>query len=165
MSQSDELHQGLARSVEDFAQEHKAWERKPARFDRADMGKNLSGLGFSAAIVVPERTPAEEHLRLLNLAATRLKKKSINTAVQYLYRARALAEAIGGWSNTTEWYLRLPLFLQLAGRMDAAVKEFDMLLSSWRKFNQALSPQASTLMRDHAREVYLATIYDKLRLA
>lgn len=165
MSESDELRQGLARTIEDFAKEHKTWGRGLARSDSVDVGEKLSALGFSASIVVPERTPAKEHIRLLNLAATQLRKTDIGTAIQYLRRARALAEAIDDWSNTTEWYLRLPLFLQQAGRIDEAIKEFDVLLSNWEKFNQVISPQANELMREHAREVYLATIYDKLRLA
>lgn len=161
VSESDELQQGLARTIDDFAKEHKAWGRRFARSDSVDVGEKLSALGFSASVVVPERTPAKEHIRLLNLAATQLKKTDIGTAIQYLRRARALGEAIDDWSNT----LRLPLFLQQAGRMDEAIKEFDLLLSIWEKFNKVLSPQASELMREHAREAYLATIYDKLRLA
>ena len=165
MSEGNELQKGFARTIEDFANEHKTWGHRIARSDSVDVGDKFSALGFSASIVVPERTPAKEHIRLLNLAATQLKKTDIDTAIQYLRRALALAEAIDDWSNTTEWYLRLPLFLQQAGRMDEAVKEFDLLLNSWEKFSQTLSPQASELMREHAREIYLATIYDKLRLA
>lgn len=149
----------LARTVEDFAQEHRTWVRKPVLVENAG-----SVPGFTAEIVMYERTPAEAHIRKLNLAATDLKQSDIGTAIEYLRRVRSIADAIDNKSVTTECYLRLPLFLQKAGRMDESLAEFEILLANVDRYIHVHS-QMSALSVEHSRHGYLATIYDKLRLA
>jgi hypothetical protein len=149
----DVLQAGLERSIEELTNEHRTWERKPAKIE-------TSG---STTTTWYESTPAEEHVRLLNLEATQLKESDIDLAIDYLRRARALALAIDA-VQTTEWHLRLPLFLQQAGRMDEAVDEFEILLAGFDRFGTP-NPQTSNLSKEYFRNVYLATVYDKLRLA
>lgn len=159
MSANDELTAvELAQTVEDFAQEHRAWVRKPIRVENVG-----SFPGATAEIVMYERTPAEEHVRRLNVAATALKKTDIGTAVEYLRRARALNDSIGDRSHPTEWYLRLPLFLQQAGRMDESLVEFEILLANTDRY--VVYPQMSALEIERSRHAYLGSVYDKLRLA
>lgn len=62
-------------------------------------------------------------------------------------------------------YLRLPLYLQQAGRFDEAKEEFQFLLDTSKEVtdkNFSHQPEAVRLMLTHAR---LYTIYDKMRLA
>lgn len=163
MSEAELRQADLQRPIDEFAQEHKAWTRRPVRVEDAGSDQ-LAAVGLAAHVVLFERTPAEEHIRLLNIAATEHKKADIGQSIAYLRRSRALAAAIGAWSYPTEWYLRLPLFLQQAGRMSEALTEFQWLLTHFDCFKSGYS-QADELEIEHARHCYLATIYDKLRVA
>lgn len=64
-----------------------------------------------------------ERIRQLSAEATALKTKDIGAAIEALKQAQALAQQ-GGISQTIEWWLRLPLFLQAAGRVEESDAAF-----------------------------------------
>lgn len=106
----------------------------------------------------------EERIRRLSLQATELKDSDINAAIACLVEAQALAEE-SDIDYPPAWWLRLPLFLQRAGRMAEAQSEFDRQL---RAVPANVSKHFSHVPKEKhewlAAGTY-ATIYDKLRLA
>ncbi len=113
-----------------------------------------------------ERTRAEEHVSQLGKLATYIKQSDPDEAVHCLRRQRELARLIGSaQGHPVEWWLRLPLFLQSAGRFDEAMVEFEALRASppvARQDNSHMRSQDDIDLLIHAE---LAVIYDKMRLA
>lgn len=98
--------------------------------------------------------------------ATALKKTDINLAIDMLRNANAIIDdSGGGWS--IEPLLRLPMFLQLAGRFNEAVIEFDLLLKNAEKDAELYTPEnnRSESVVNGAIQFRLWAIYDKMRVA
>ena len=103
------------RSIQELAAEHQGWER------------TVAGQNEGATFLGP--TPAEQHVRLLGLLATKLREDDTEEAIACLRRQRELASAIGEDSGqAVEWWLRLPKYLQTAGRTDEALAEIESLI-------------------------------------
>lgn len=116
------------------------------QFWRQKNKRTISGTGLQYEVLVREKTSEEEMIRRLHLEATQLKSKDINGAVDCLQKAQILLYMIGpGYPISS--FLRLPLFLQKAGRYDEAVLEFEILL------------------KKHTMPAERAAIKDKMRLA
>lgn len=90
------------------------------------------GLSFTATVSVRERTADEERVRQLHLRATELKKSDIEAAAMCLCEAQAIARREQLVGYPFDWWLRLPVFLQQAGRMQEATEEFDLIESEVR---------------------------------
>jgi hypothetical protein len=97
----------------------------PAALPEHILNSQSVGSGFQAQMVVGARSATSEKVRLLNLKATELKAEDIHAAVLCLQEAQALALETGQSGFDARWWLRLPTFLQLAGRMDEAERAFD----------------------------------------
>lgn len=140
------------RSVEELADEHENWERRTT--------------AVKGNATFYERTPAEEHVRQLGRLATKIKYSNPDEAVSSLSRQRVLAQLIGNdCGQAIEWWLRLPLFLQEAGRFDEAMKEFEALRAAppvCRGDTSHLKSRDDLNMLLHAE---FSVIYDKMRLA
>lgn len=113
--------------------------------------KYAGGTGTSITATIDEET-AE-----LNREATRLKNAGDwDGAIVALKKAR---------ERTDSDDLRLPLFLQQAGRFDEAMTEFNRILSRVdERFARDLSHQPEFIQKGQALHEK-ATIYDKMRLA
>lgn len=86
--------------------------------------------------------------------ATELKKKDVNRAIETLKRAYVII-AKSNTEYSIDTFLRLPLYLQEAGRTDEAIAEFNILLKNGYP-NQNKIPELIPMAESH--------IYDKLRL-
>lgn len=95
--------------------------------------------------VIGQKTPAEQKIWELNHKASQLKDSDINAAIACLAEAQVIRPTVSCQYPILE-YLRLPVFLQQAGRMAEAEEEFKKLLNL---FNCG---------HEHAK------IYDKMRL-
>ncbi len=115
--------------------------KMPAQKERQEQKLTLS-----AEIIFPEKTEEELLIRKLGKEATALKKENLPAAIEKLRQAQALRPSVPTEYPIAE-YLRLPLFLQQAGRMDEALTEFEKLLKQFPRGDE---------WRD---------IYDKMRLA
>lgn len=139
------------RKLHDMADEHSRFVRKVGRVE--------------GIITHGDETPAEEHIRELGKLATQMHRGDVQRAVACLQRQRDLARLIGAdEAQPLSWFLRLPLYLQAAGRMPEALLEF-----------RKLTDQAARRAKDKAawpiekRQQWLhgdlEIIYDKLCLA
>lgn len=97
----------------------------PAPLPERIVSSQNVGSGLQAELVLGARSGASEKVRLLNLKATEFKREDIEAAVLCLQAAQALALETGQKGFDVRWWLRLPTFLQLAGRMDDAEHAFD----------------------------------------
>lgn len=107
-------------------------KRKKAKYKTMeDYGEiaNVGDVSFTAKLQVREKTEAEEHIRQLHLKATEIKKDDINTSIDCLQEAQLLLDEVDT-QYPISTYLRLPLFLQQADRMDEAEIIFKQLLDS-----------------------------------
>jgi hypothetical protein len=75
------------------------------------------------------RPPTDDELRIrdLNKRATELKSTDIHGAIACIREAHEIARRIGATGHAIEFWLRLPLFLQRAGQMEAAESEFKQI--------------------------------------
>lgn len=119
----------------------------------------------SIEIVVRDPTPEEREIAELNREATRHKSAGDwDAAIACLRRAREI-ELINGIPRGAEPSLRLPLFLQQGGYFDAAMVEFDRLLSEADAIASfGLEHQPDFYRTGYAQHVR-ALIYDKMRVA
>jgi hypothetical protein len=69
----------------------------------------------------------ELHVRELNKRATEIKATDIHGAVQCIKEAHDIAKRTGAFGHPMEFWLRLPLFLQEAGEMEAAEVVFHQI--------------------------------------
>ncbi len=102
----------------------------------------------------------DEELEELHREATAAKKaKDWDRAIDCLRKAndRAGAEDFGS--------MRLPLFLQQAGRFDEAMLEFKQLLAGVENFVELALAHATPTARRAAVASHRFRIYDKMRLA
>ena len=119
------------------------------------------GPGVRASVVLGARSAASEKVRLLNLKASDLKTSDIHAAVRCLQAAQALALETGETGFDARWWLRLPTFLQLAGRMDDAERAFD-------EFERDLGekkPRRFLAISAQARAAYRRALAEARRIA
>ena len=102
------------------------------------------------------RQPSQRDIQRQNLLkdATANREQDCDSAIESLRRAYRLID--DPESEPIETYLRLPLYLQQAGRFDEAWFEANKLLKEFRYSRQRLNREV--LPMDHS------TIYDKMRL-
>lgn len=99
--------EGSGRSIEELAYEHEHWQHAVVRVDQY-------------GVTAHANTPAEEEVRLLGRAATQFRYRDDASAVACLERAQAICRAIRYGGHPIEWWMRLPKYLESAGRGDEA---------------------------------------------
>lgn len=146
-----ELPDGV-RSVEELAAAHQQYVRRISE--------------VKGNVTFYERTPAEEQVRLLGRLATQIRYSNPNEAIESLRRQRALAQLIGSdLGQPVEWWLRLPLFLQEAGRFSEAMTEFEGLCTAPPVSRRDVSHLQSRDDLNLLLHADFSVIYDKMRLA
>ncbi len=139
------LKKGWKNLKKDEQKEHRS---KYTRVGEKQVSITTHGIRLETEILVREPTEAEQRIRELHKQATRYKGNNWEKAITCLREAQQLMPTV-----ITEYpvsqYLRLPLFLQQAGRMKEAKKEFEKLLD----------------MEMFSHPHLVATVYDKMRLA
>lgn len=106
--------------------------------------------------------PPDEELMRLNREATAAKESGDwNLAIFCLRQAREQMLLMGDLPGS----LRLPLFLQQAGKFDKAMREFEWLLLGVRSYVRCAFDHASANVRRSVEASHRARIYDKMRLA
>mgnify|MGYP001151051251 CR=1 FL=1 len=143
-----------SRTIEDLAVEHHEWVREVVRRESHLQGE----------IVIYSRTSAEEHVRRLNLLATQLKDEDLEEAIACMRRACALNKAIGGGLPDRR-SLRLPMFLQRAGRMGEAMQAFNQALRDVDDWVAAGPARQTSTERAAATASIKAVVYDQMRIA
>lgn len=117
------------------------------------------------AEVVSNRSPIDGEIAQLHRDATAYKDgKNWDEAVACLKRANELM-VLSGTSYGVDRWLRLPIFLQQAGKMDEADMSFSWLLSDVDRQIEADLGQQSTNVKAATKHGMCAAIYDKWRLA
>lgn len=115
--------------------------------------------------VTVQVSPPDEELRRLNREATEAKKiKDWERAVVCLQLARERMRD-STCSHTLESWLRLPIFLQQAGRFDEAMAEFNLLIQDTKPRIDRELAHALPYARRFSIASSLMRIYDKMRLA
>lgn len=124
-----------------------------------------SGISLKYEVSVREKTASEEKSSELLKEATKKKnEKDLAGAIDCLREAYKLM-AQSSISYPIETFLRLPLYLQQAGRYDESVTEFEKLLkASPDKIAKEFSHITKQKQKGLAA-MERATIYDKMRLA
>jgi hypothetical protein len=100
----------------------------------------------------------------LSKAATQLKSKDPGAAIEKLREAQAIARRFAMNGLGVQWWLRLPLFLQLAGRATDADAEFSRIEDEIKRPAGHFAV-ADGKLPPHATHSHLAQLYDKWRLA
>jgi tetratricopeptide (TPR) repeat protein len=106
----------------------------------------------------------DDQISELGKRATQLKDVDWDGAISHLRRINALLRRSKVVYPIATW-LRLPLFLQQAGRFPEAIQEFNRLIKETPKRvkNQSLSDASATWL-EYRMHVDLKYIYDKMRL-
>jgi tetratricopeptide (TPR) repeat protein len=101
----------------------------------------------------------------LHKEATQSKSKDWPTAIAALQKAAVLDAAHNRWNDMTRM-VRLPTFLQQAGRFEEAMAEFDRLIERVPSYVQEHTANKSDeLARGAALHREYELLYDKMRLA
>lgn len=124
-----------------------------------------SGVSLKYGVSVREKTASEERSSELLKDATKKKdEKDLDGAISCLREAYKLM-AQSTISYPIETFLRLPLYLQQAGRYAEAVEEFEKLLrNAPAKIAKEFS-HVSAKRQNGLAAMERATIFDKMRLA
>ncbi|MBT9485814.1 hypothetical protein [Sediminibacterium sp.] len=117
-----------------------------------------------------EPSPLEKEIARLHAEATRLKQSSWDAAIESLLAARALARAHGleRYAPFKE-HLRLPLFLQSAGRWTESEREFKAIIAeltyvTGHRFGSIDTSQSYAFSQSD-RHACLSSAYEKYALA
>lgn len=112
-----------------------------------------------------DRDDASGRISELHRQATRHKDAgNLTLAIDCLEQAKRLRWKAATHFPVASW-LRLPLLLQAAGRIDKAMAEFNALLDSARADAEQFHPQSSAEVHEMLTHARVAAIYDKMRLA
>lgn len=117
----------------------------------------MSQRGFLAEVTVRPLSADELRLRELGRRATALKATDIHAAIQCLKEAQAIAMRTNPKGHSIDFWLRLPLFMQQAGDINAAEVAFYQIEQDIR--SGKLGGDA------RARSAYLRTLKSKRTLA
>jgi tetratricopeptide (TPR) repeat protein len=111
------------------------------------------------------KSKEDEEIAALHREATRLKDAGDwDKAIAALQKAQNMMRR-SNVANTTESWLRLPLFLQQGGRFDEAMEEFNRLLAETdARIANEFSHQPEFAQYGFTHQVR-ATIYNKMRVA
>ncbi len=105
----------------------------------------------------------EERISFLYKKATTCKKINWNQGVAYLQEMNALMKT-SRVIYSAEYWTRLPVFLQSAGRFDEAMEEFERLLQEVEpRINKEMGHCTPTAIR-YFCHVNVERIYDKMRM-
>jgi len=113
------------------------------------------------------RDPSDDELifRGLHIEATRLDNAGdLPGAIEQLYKANQIERA-SGIDHGVKRSLRLPLFLQKAGRFDESIVEFHAVIDELPERVKRLSPSISENIKEAGLQSDLSIVYDKMRLA
>lgn len=118
-----------------------------------------------AISLIIDSSKEDEEISALHREATRLKDVGdLDKAIAALQKAQNLMRR-SNVVNTTESWLRLPLFLQQGGRFDEAMVEFNRILAETdTRIANEFSHQPEFAQHGFTHHVR-ATIYDKMRAA
>jgi hypothetical protein len=106
----------------------------------------------------------DREISALHKEATRLKGKDWPAAISALEKATILDAAHNRWNDMTRM-VRLPTFLQQAGRFDEAMAEFERLIDRVPIYVQEHSGTDNELARSATLHREYEVLYDKMRLA
>jgi len=151
-----EVKDNLQHEVETLQQLKKQSNRKPVSPKKRHS---------TVKIVVRKNTDAEDKIRDLNKEATQLSKnKEWDEAIECLEESQKLSLKIHV-EYPIKHYLRLPLFLQQAGRFDESRVEFKRLIASTKRRMHRKPKHYGEAAWEASMHAELAAIYDKMRLA
>ena len=128
----------------------------------------VAGVSVASSMVIRK----DEETAALNREATRLRDTGdIDAAIECLRKAAARMRA-SSMHHTIQTWLRLPLFLQQAGRYDEAMNEFQRLIDETPERNLRYLPDDANYsggtpaqLRARARRYDLKIITEKVELA
>lgn len=106
----------------------------------------------------------DNEIAALHKHATASKGKDWPAAIAALEKAAVLDAAHRRWNDMTRM-VRLPVFLQQAGRFDEAMAEFDRLIERVPVYVQEHATSANEVARSATLHREYEILYDKLRLA
>ena len=109
-------------------------------------------------------TDIDHQISALHKEATSRKGKDWPGAIAALEKAAVLDAAHSRWNDMTRM-VRLPTFLQQAGRFDEAMAEFDRLTERIPAYVQEHSTTNNELARSATLHREYEILYDKMRLA
>lgn len=140
-----------------------AERRAAAGVFAVEEGMSGAGLGPSDSSLMQRR---QLDFSSLGRQATEAKKSGdMKQAIELLLEQRRVAES-AGFKPEAETLLRLPLYLQAAGRFAEAVEEFGRLLSMADLAYKVAGDEACSPARKiYSAAIWRAKVYDKMRLA
>lgn len=128
------------------------------------LGEKLGATVATTNIVI-RKNPIDERIAALHREATQHKEDDWSKAVACLQEASDLMRRHGGNYGIERW-IRLPVFLQQAGRFPESLKEFDRLVKETdERVRRDSRVDASQTWIDYRTCLDLQHIYDKMRMA
>jgi tetratricopeptide (TPR) repeat protein len=110
------------------------------------------------------KSDTEEQVAALHRQATQLKGKDIGAEIECLRQARNLMRKSGAfWDAGSS--VRLPLYLQQAGRFDEAMSEFQALLDGVDERIRGAFSHLTEKAQKALAHAERGVIYDKMRVA
>lgn len=123
-----------------------------------------NGASIAKTHIIIQKHPIDERIAALHREATQHKKINWPKAVTCLQEAADLMRRHRNVHTLASW-LRLPVFLQHAGRFTEAEKEFERLLKETpARIKRESRPDASANWIEYRTHLELQHIYDKMRL-
>lgn len=123
------------------------------------------GVTVATTNIVIRKNPIDERIAALHREATQHKEDDWSKAVACLQDASDLMRRHGGNYGIERW-IRLPVFLQQAGRFSESLKEFDRLVKETdERVRRDSRVDASQAWFDYRTHLDLQLIYDKMRMA
>lgn len=123
----------------------------------------IGNTGLVASVIFRE-DPVDAHIAALHREATEHKNVNWDEAIRCLTEANALTRQRYGHCGI-ERGLRLPLFLQQAGRFKEVMNEFETLLNEVKPSVHQDFSHCSPLVKERIIHAGYQQIYDKMRLA
>ncbi|WP_171694570.1 hypothetical protein [Methylomonas sp. ZR1] len=122
------------------------------------------GATIATSNIVITKNPIDERIAALHREATQHKVFDWDAAVACLQEANDLMRRHGGIYDIERW-LRLPVFLQQAGRFQEAMQVFNQLLNDVEpRVRAEFSHTSPTTINKHIH-LHYQKIYDKMRMA
>lgn len=122
------------------------------------------GATIATSNIVITKNPIDERIAALHREATQHKDSDWDAAVECLQEANDLMRRHGGIYDIERW-LRLPVFLQQAGRFQEAMQVFRQLLDDVEPRVKAEFSHTSPTTIEKYIHLNYKKIYDKMRMA
>ncbi len=123
------------------------------------------GNTIATSDIVITKNPIDERIASLHREATQHKKTDWDAAVACLQEATDLMRRHNAVSGIERW-LRLPVFLQQAGRFAESLEEFDRLLKETEgRVKRESREDSSQTWIEYRIYLDLTQLYDKMRMA